>query len=96
MAQMTLRMEDQLNKELRETLESMGLNPTTYFIMAAKQLVAKQKIPFEVVATQSPYMTEAMEKLLAEERAKMLGVIADDAIEVDEDYKKNMRALYHG
>jgi addiction module RelB/DinJ family antitoxin len=95
MAQMTLRMDDQLNKELRETLESMGLNPTTYFVMAAKQLVAKQKIPFEIEATKPLYMTEAMEKLLIEEKAKMLGILPDDAIEVDEDYKKNMRALYH-
>lgn len=96
MSVITIRMDDELKSEMTETLESMGLNVTTFFTMAAKQLVARQELPFEVKAgkPQPNYMSEELEKILITERAKMLNIIPDDATlppvnysELKEQYK---------
>lgn len=44
----TIRLDEELKKELTHDLDIMGLNINAYFTMAAKQLVLKKKIPFEI------------------------------------------------
>lgn len=39
----TIRLDEELKKELTHDLDIMGLNINAYFIMAAKQLVLKKK-----------------------------------------------------
>lgn len=43
----TIRLDEELKKELTHDLDIMGLNINAYFTMAVKQLVLKKKIPFE-------------------------------------------------
>ncbi|MDR3191048.1 MAG: type II toxin-antitoxin system RelB/DinJ family antitoxin [Lactobacillaceae bacterium] len=93
-AKMTIRMDDQLKADMTATLDAIGINTTTFFIMAAKQLVARQALPFEARASQSTFMSPAMEKLLIEEFAKINGTIADDSIIVTEDYKQKIKGMY--
>lgn len=45
----TIRMDDDLKKEAGAKLEALGLNFNTYVVMATKQLVAQNRIPFDLV-----------------------------------------------
>ena len=42
----TIRMDDDLKKEASAKLDALGLNFNTYVVMATKQLVAQNRIPF--------------------------------------------------
>lgn len=43
----TIRLDEELKKELTHDLDIMRLNINAYFTMAAKQLVLKKKIPLK-------------------------------------------------
>ena len=45
---MTFRMDEELKAQLRELLDNLGLDMSTYFVMSAKQAVREQGIPFRV------------------------------------------------
>ncbi len=45
----TIRMDDDLKREASAKLEALGLNFNTYVVMATKQLVAQNRIPFDLV-----------------------------------------------
>ena len=45
----TIRMDDDLKKEASAKLEALGLNFNTFVVMATKQLVAQNRIPFDLV-----------------------------------------------
>ena len=42
-------MDDDLKKEASAKLDALGLNFNTYVVMATKQLVAQNRIPFDLV-----------------------------------------------
>lgn len=44
----TFRMDSELKDSLRELLDNLGLDMSTYFVMSAKQAVREQGIPFKV------------------------------------------------
>lgn len=44
----TFRMDSTIKEELRELLEELGMDMSTYFVIAAKQAVREQGIPFKV------------------------------------------------
>ena len=44
----TFRMDEELKAQLRELLDNLGLDMSTYFVMSAKQAVREQGIPFKV------------------------------------------------
>ena len=44
----TIRMDEKLKKQTQEKLDALGLNFNTFVVMAAKQLVAQNKIPFSL------------------------------------------------
>ena len=52
----TIRMDEDLKRDLENTLDELGLNMTTFFTMAAKQCVFDRCIPFEV--TRKPNIIE--------------------------------------
>lgn len=49
----TIRMDDELKKEATAKLEALGLNFNTFVVMATKQLVAQNRIPFDLVVPES-------------------------------------------
>ena len=53
MANITIRIDDDIKKQLQELMTELGLDITTYFTMAAKQAIREQGIPFEVKANNS-------------------------------------------
>ena len=44
----TMRIDEDLKKQLQELVSNLGLDMTTFFTMSAKQAVREQRIPFEV------------------------------------------------
>ena len=44
----TFRMDALVKEELRELLDELGMDMSTYFVMAAKQAIREQGIPFNV------------------------------------------------
>ena len=44
----TFRMDEELKSQLRELLDNLGLDMSTFFVMSAKQAVREQGIPFKV------------------------------------------------
>lgn len=74
----TIRLDDDLKKELQKELDVAGISMNAYFVMAAKQLVLQKKIPFEVLTeTEIPNNTTRKAMLLAD--AKDEGIIPDDS-----------------
>lgn len=49
----TIRLDKELKDEMTRILDSMGLSVNAYFTMAAKQLVLKKKVPFEILSDES-------------------------------------------
>ncbi|WP_416353286.1 damage-inducible protein J [Agrilactobacillus fermenti] len=76
----TIRMDDNLRKALEPRLKAAGLTLNGYLIMAAKQLVIQNKIPFEVM-TPEEMPKEVTHKALIAAQAKDLGLISDDSPE---------------
>ena len=48
MANITMRIDDDVKTQLQELVTELGLDITTYFTMAAKQAIRERRIPFEV------------------------------------------------
>ena len=48
MANITIRIDDDIKKQLQELMTELGLDITTYFTMAAKQAIREQGIRFEI------------------------------------------------
>ena len=46
MSTTTIRLDDELKKEVMQHLDALGMNFNTFVVMAAKQLVAQNKLPF--------------------------------------------------
>lgn len=45
---MNIKMDANVEKELQELMAELGLDIPTFFMMAAKQAIREQRIPFEV------------------------------------------------
>lgn len=74
----TIRLDDDLKKELQKDLDAAGISMNAYFVMAAKQLVLQKKIPFEILTEpEVPNDTTRKAMLLAE--AKDEELIPDDS-----------------
>lgn len=52
----TIRMDENLKKQVETLFDEMGLNMTTAITMFAKAVVRQNKIPFEIVA--DPFYSE--------------------------------------
>ena len=46
MANLTVRIDDNLKSQLQDLMNNLGLDMTTFFTMAAKQAVREQALPF--------------------------------------------------
>lgn len=48
MANLTMRIDDELKKQAEELFNELGMNMTTAFTIFAKQAVREQRIPFNI------------------------------------------------
>ena len=74
----SIRIDENLKREMDDICQELGLNMTTAFTIFAKQMVRERKIPFEVSATTSKEEMSAMTiddqmSIVANELADELG-----------------------
>lgn len=50
----TIRMDEDLKREASRKLEALGLNFNTFVVMATTQLVAQNRVPFDLVVPAAP------------------------------------------
>ena len=80
----TVRMDEQLKSEVNSTLDALGLSFNTFIVMASKQLVYNQALPFDVKVPE--VHNTVLHKLFIEEEAIRLGLLEDDSVEISDDY----------
>lgn len=44
----TMRMDEDLKKQLQELVSNLGMDMTTFFTISAKQAAREQRIPFDI------------------------------------------------
>jgi len=62
----TIRMDENLKKQVEILFEDMGLNMTTAMNIFAKAVVRQNKIPFEIASDPDPFWNEANQAHLRE------------------------------
>ena len=58
MTTISLRLDDEMKRELDVMCEEMGMNLTTFFTIYAKRALRDRKIPFEISAPIDPFYQE--------------------------------------
>lgn len=79
----TIRLDKELKDELTRDLDVLGININAYFTMAAKQLVLKKRVPFELSTSGSYIPNETTRRALIIAEAKDLGLIPEDTPSFD-------------
>lgn len=86
MANLTMRIDDELKKQAEELFNELGMNMTTAFTIFAKQAVREQRIPFEI--TREIPNAETMEAIKEVERMKKDSTAGKSYTDVDEMMKE--------
>lgn len=66
MAQINIRMDDNVKKEADRLFEAMGLNMGTAVNMFIRQTIRQKGLPFEVTAKEDPFYSESNMRALRE------------------------------
>lgn len=75
----TIRLDDDLRKELNVRLDAAGISLNIYVTMAAKQFVIQNRIPFEVLVPETAQPSVKTKRAMVLAEAKELGLIPDDS-----------------
>lgn len=86
MANLTMRIDDELKKQAEELFNELGMNMTTAFTIFAKQAVREQRIPFEI--TREIPNAETLEAMKEVEQMKRDSSIGKSYTDVDEMMKE--------
>lgn len=86
MANLTMRIDDELKKQAEELFNELGMNMTTAFTIFAKQAVREQRIPFEI--TREIPNAETLEAMNEVEQMKRDSSIGKSYTDVDEMMKE--------
>lgn len=87
-----LKIDSELKKQFQQLAKDLGASTTTLITMFVKRAVDERAIPFEVRA--KPRLNAVQRRLIAEENAKILGLIPDDAMPLEEDFFEEAAELY--
>lgn len=60
----TMRIDEQLKSQLQELVSNLGMDMTTFFILAAKQAVREQALPFQPRMQIGDYSNKAYQTAL--------------------------------
>ena len=58
MTTISLRLDDDMMRDLDAMCAEMGMNITTFFMIYAKKALRDRKIPFEITAPVDPFYTD--------------------------------------
>lgn len=87
-----LKIDSELKEQFQQLAKDLGASTTTLITMFVKRAVDERAIPFEVKA--KPRLNAVYRQLIAEENAKILGLIPDDATPLEEDFFEKAAELY--
>ena len=59
MTTISLRLDDDMKKELDAMCDEMGMNITTFFMIYAKKALRDRRIPFEITASADVFYSES-------------------------------------
>jgi len=62
----SIRMDEELKKQVDELLEDFGMNMTTAMLVFAKAIVRERKIPFEIYSSNDSFYNPYNQKVLTE------------------------------
>ena len=91
-ANINFKIDTELKDQFQQLAKDLGANTTALLTMFVKRAVDEQALPFEVKA--KPRLNAVYRQLLAEEDAKLLGLIPDDATELTQKEMDEYRSLY--
>lgn len=85
MTTVSIRLDDDMKRQLDIMCEEMGMNLTTFFMIYAKKALRDRRIPFEITAPADVFYSEAnMEQLKkAEQQVKSGKVIVKTMEELE-------------
>ncbi|BAW81065.1 hypothetical conserved protein [Candidatus Nitrosoglobus terrae] len=86
------KIDNELKERFQQLAKDLGANTTTLLTMFVKRAVDDQAIPFDVKV--KPKLNAVYRQLIAEENAKILGLIPDDATELTQKEMEEYRSLY--
>ena len=87
------KIDNALKEQFQQLAKDLGANTTALLTMFVKRAVDEQAIPFDVKAKRKP-LNLVYQKLIAEENAKTLGLIPDDATPLEDDFFEKALELY--
>lgn len=80
----TIRMDDELSAQTTSKLKELGLSFNTYVILAAKQLIIQNRIPFSLeLPSEKEELSEETRRAIITAEAKELGILPDDSLSFD-------------
>lgn len=59
MTTVSLRMDDDMKKELDEMCEAMGMNISTFYMLYTKKALRERRIPFDIEAPIDPFFSDS-------------------------------------
>lgn len=59
MTTISLRIDDDMKRELDEMCESMGMNLSTFYMIYTKKALRERKIPFDIEAPIDPFYSKS-------------------------------------
>lgn len=65
MTTVSIRLDDDMKKDLDSMCSEMGMNITTFFMIYAKKALRDRKIPFEITAVEPFYSDKNLEHIEA-------------------------------
>ena len=85
MTTVSIRLDDDMKRQLDIMCEEMGMNLTTFFMIYAKKALRDRRIPFEITAPADVFYSEANMKQLkkAEQQVKSGKVIVKTMEELE-------------
>ena len=85
MAQVNIRLDDNLKEKADNLFEEMGLNMTTAINMFIRQVIKRGEIPFKITANIDPFYSESNMRILKQNIADMDAGINCSVHELIED-----------
>ena len=71
MVTISLRLDEDMKRELDSMCEEMGMNLSTFFMIYAKKALRDRKIPFEIEAPADPFYSEKNIRHIQESRQQL-------------------------
>ncbi|MBZ6016016.1 MULTISPECIES: type II toxin-antitoxin system RelB/DinJ family antitoxin [Leuconostoc] len=83
----SIRMDDDLKKAVNTKLDALGMNFNTFVVMASKQLVAQNRLPFDTTVPQAFGREAAIEEL------NQMLTISDSELKYNRDQAKPVQQV---